>query len=122
MVEHVLTGSPSFLPPKEDNKDTARDILLGCEEVIWLRPPCIDDPGRNYNEDVRRRQLKMRILGTNWGIEDLRQLETTPTTPISAPLLTGAIDDPFVGGRRCYRGVGQIGEGTGARAGTFPDS
>ena len=45
LVEKVLQGSPTFLPPKGENKDEDRDILLGCEEVIWVRPPCIDDPG-----------------------------------------------------------------------------
>ena len=63
--------------------------------MIWARPPCIDDPGRNYDEDLRRLQLKMRIPGTNWDIETLRQLEATSATPISAPLLTGVIGDPL---------------------------
>jgi hypothetical protein len=95
LVDNVLRGSPSFLPPKEDNKYEARDMLPGCEEVIWVRPLCIDDPGRNYGENVRLLQLNMRIPGNNWDIEALRQLGTTSKAPISAPLLTGVVDDPL---------------------------
>ena len=95
LVAEVLKGSPSFLPPKTEDKDTEADILLGCEGVTWALPPCIDDPGRNYDDDLRRLLLKMRIPGTNWDIESLRQLEATSATPISAPTLTGATSDPL---------------------------
>ena len=58
LLERVLRGSPTLLPPKRENKDEERGILLGCEEVIWVRPPCIEEPRRNYNDDLRRLHLK----------------------------------------------------------------
>ena len=37
----------------------------------------------------------MRIPGTSWDIKAFQQLEAMSTTPLSAPLLTGAFDDPL---------------------------
>jgi hypothetical protein len=36
----------------------------------------------------------MRMPGTNWDTEILRQLETVSQAPISAPTLTGVVDNP----------------------------
>ena len=37
----------------------------------------------------------MRIPGTNWDIEVLRQLESLSSTPFNAPLLTRVVDNPL---------------------------
>ena len=55
LVEKVVQGSPSFLLQKE-NKDEDRYIAFGCEEVIWLHPPCIEEPRRNHNDGLGRLQ------------------------------------------------------------------
>ena len=70
-----------------------RDILFGCEEVIWVRPPCIEEPRRNYrletsateDEDARHK-LGFRSPTTVGG---------GAQAPINVPTLTGVADDPL---------------------------
>ena len=40
--------------------------------------------------------MKMRMPGTIWNTEILRQLETTSQVPYSAPKLTRVAEDPIV--------------------------
>jgi hypothetical protein len=61
-------------------------------QIVLLRN--IDDPKRDYYDDLRRLQLKMKILGSNWDITVIRRVEQVGEAPVDAPYLTRTASPP----------------------------
>ncbi len=65
LVQEVLGKGPMFFPEQKSTTAEVDRPLPGCGEVSWLLPHCINDRKRDYSDDWRRLQLKMKIPVSN---------------------------------------------------------
>ena len=89
IMEDALASRPVFLPstaeqvPGED-----ADCLPDCGKINWVLPPCLHDPKADYNDHIRRLQLKMRIPGSEWDTGALQRMQRLELQPLTVPYLT----------------------------------
>ena len=94
VIEEGPQGTPIFLPNEEmsvgEEEEDDEVELPEIAKVAWVLPPCISDPARDYNDDLRRLQLKMRMPGSVWDVEALARMEAMESRPpLEVPYLTG---------------------------------
>ena len=67
LVQGAMSANPVFLPQSEPAMEQEDESLPSC-------------PERDHTDDFRRLQLKMKMPGSNWDMEILRQLEQAAQT------------------------------------------
>ena len=80
------------MPNEQPDVELEQDIPPRCTDITWVFPPCLHDRRRDYSDDLRRVQLKLKMPGSDWVVGVLARVQCLEDMPVGASNLTGPAD------------------------------
>ena len=69
-----------------------QDVPPECVVTNGVLPPCLHDLRRDYSDNLRRLQFKMKIPGSEWDVGALMRTQRLEEQPRGVPTLIGPVE------------------------------